>query len=203
MAYQSELGDESKVKVSGSALARAIWKKGVRIAAVAFLLLFVVYFCFAATTIRFIPSTSGTGIQLVKNITNEGGFLDAGDSAMVLPTMVNNRGVGDHLQHAFLPSADYIVVDALTGPHGSFDVGEDGAVIYEGEELGATFSDSARADIESREQTNLEEEYIAECVSGDDGCVEGEALIVEHEHVVGEPVDLSELAERIWKGEEE
>lgn len=193
MSYDTDLRNDKKVIVSSSALVRILSKKIVRVIGFLIIALGILYLCFAATIVRFVPSTSGTGIQLVKNITSEGGVLDDGKRIMVNPEQVNDHSIESYLQHAFIPSGDYMMVETVYGPYGEFDYDEEtGEVIYENEATGLVGNEMNFTGImEERNDTLLGNEYIALCVSGD--CVEGEAYIVDDENITGEVVNIGEL----------
>lgn len=142
MAKDSEQMRQPRLRVSSSALARVLYKRTVKIIAISIVALLLIYVCFAATLIRAIPSTSGTGIQVVKNVTSDGGILEPGQQVMVDPSQINDRSVGVQLQHAFVPSDEYMLVNIVAGPYGEFDLSQGGDSIPE-DEGSAAAADSA------------------------------------------------------------
>lgn len=216
MSNDSEQIRKTRLRVSSSALVRVLYKRSVKIIAIALLVVLAIYMCFAATILRFVPSTSETGIQLVKNVTNEGGVLNPGERVMVNPDVVNDRSIGVHLQQAFLPSDAYMLVDVVAGPFGEFDFVRNGEsyaslsvsdndqpwdVIYEDQDTDLQVEDAEVRDfMENRNHNLLNEEYIVECVSGD--CEEGVAYLISQDNVVGEVVTMANLTNQDSEGDE-
>lgn len=143
--------------------------------------LLVVYFCFALTLLRFVPSTSGTGVQLIKGVSAPGGFIQQGNQVLVSSEQEQDHSWGNNLQTAFIPSDEWMLVEVVAGPYGELSVSEgqvtvDNRVHDVNINLGS-FRNHGKF---------LSDEYIVNCISG--ACNPGQTLIVGKEYVAGEPI---------------
>lgn len=143
--------------------------------------LLIVYFCFALTLLRIVPSTSGTGFQLIKGVSAPGGFIQQGNQVLASATHAQDQSWGNRLQTGFIPSDEWMLVEVVAGPYGELSVSEgqvtvDNRVHSVNINLGA-FRNHGKY---------LSDEYIVNCISG--ACNPGQALIISKEQVAGEPV---------------
>lgn len=188
MSNGSSLLRNDSVKIAKSAALKGYLRTLVSVLLWTGIVFLVIYFCFAATLLRVVPSLSGTGPVFIKNATVEGGMFPSGHEVLVDPTRENEGGVMDNLYVSFVPSSDYQEVEIISGPYGEFSVDGDGAVTVDGGETGLVMHEMFSED---RDDEVLRDEYIAECLSG--ACEEGQAVIVPVENIAGEKVYVSDF----------
>lgn len=141
----------------------------------------IVYFCFAITLLRFVPSTSGTGVQLIKGISAPGGFIQQGNQVLASATTEQDQSWQNKLQVAFVPSDEWILVEVVAGPYGELGI-EDGNITVDNR----VHNVDINLDAFKEHGHFLNDEYIVNCVSG--ACVPGQARIIGKEYIAGEPV---------------
>lgn len=136
---------------------------------------FIIYFCFAATIMRIIPTTNA-GLLPVKNITYAGGLIPQG--ALVATDMESERGsnILDYLEQSFIPSSTVAIVEVEAGPWGTFSW-SDGSVTFDEKLLPMKMPDQP-------DTTALENDYLVTCVKG--ACVPGQGYIVPASYIMGQ-----------------
>lgn len=173
-----------EVRVTKGMYGRLIYRRLIRILLFAVVVLVILYFCFAATWVRVVPTISGAGFVPVKNVTYEGGILPEG--SQVLVDVENEQGIKvlDRLEQAFIPSSSAAKVQIIAGPYGELDWQQPNILTVDGEPVGVPYpanSDgSSPIDVED---PFLKDQYVALCISG--SCQPGEAVIIDRSHVFG------------------
>ena len=143
--------------------------------------LLIVYFCFALTLLRFVPSTSGTGVQLIKGVSAPGGFIQQGNQVLASAEQEQDQSWGNKLQTAFVPSDEWMLVEVVAGPYGELSVSE-GQVTVDNRVHNVNINLAAFRN----HGKYLSDEYIVNCISG--ACNPGQAMIIGKEYIAGEPV---------------
>ena len=169
---------ESSIRVTGSTYRKTVMKKIFSQALLIIFGLVLVYFCFAATIIRFVPTT--TGFVFVKNNTHSGGVLPIDSRVLVsLDKKPVGDTISDRLMQSVVPQKPTGIMNVVAGPIGELSY-MNGVVSVDGVALPATFPESfANLDY-------LENEYIAVCIQGD--CELGAPYIILEDNVLGIPL---------------
>lgn len=176
------------IRVAQSTYQKALIKKLLTQVLIALMAVLLIYLCFAATIVRFVPAAGGP--VLVKNNTYPGGILPPDSSALVTlnPAKKINGGIGDRIQQAFLPQANTATVEVLAGPIGKLDWVEPGILTVDGKSI----------DVPVRQDPGIEflgakdaegvagPEYVGVCVSG--SCVPGSPVFFSTSNVYGIPI---------------
>ena len=165
------------IRVAQGTYQKALLKKLVSQLLIAIIGLFVVYLCFAATIVRFVPSSAG--IVLTKNNTYPGSELP--ENAQVLISLGEEdvkTGLGDRLKQSFIPQDSAALVSVLAGPTGR--------VKWTGQQLTVNEEPVAVNFAEDPNVPFLEGQYIAICIKGD--CAPGSPVIFEKGKVIGVPI---------------
>lgn len=178
---------EQQVRVSKSVLVSLFTSRLTKALGILLISIVVVYVLIAATLVRAIPSTSGTGIVLVKNNTFPGGTIPAGTYVMVDRGSVDeNGGALAHLHQAFVPSPYYAIVKTTAGPTGSLQWEAPDKLTIDGTPAPLPMkadSDGNSPLLDHKDTGYLRNQYAGECISGD--CATGEMVIVDAKQVIG------------------
>lgn len=166
------------VRVAQGTYQKALVQKLVSQLIIALVALLVVYLCFAATLVRFVPSDAG--FVLTKNNTNRGGTLPANSQALVSldPEAVVGDSMVDRLKQSFVPQKPTAVVEVLAGPIGRVKWTKS-LLTVNGKALKTNFAQDPQLEY-------LEDQYIAVCVAG--ACEPGSAVLFTSPQIIGVPV---------------
>lgn len=151
---------------------------------VGYLILFsiAVYFIFAVTIVRFIPTLDASvGYAVpVKNITFPGGKAPVG--AEVVVNMATPQGIStfDRLKQSVTPATDLAIVQVLGGPSGRITWAETGLVAVDGTPLSTPLLINPNKEF-------LENEYIVRCIAG--SCEKNSGTLVSAGNIYGEPLN--------------
>lgn len=175
-----------QLRIARGAYGRLLLKKILSIIVITFACVFVLYICFAATIVRFVPTTSGAGIVLIKNPTYDGGIVPVGEVVLVDTQDVQQKSIVGHLKQAFVPNGSAAKVSVVAGPYGKIDWAEPGVLTVDGEIINAPMpSRDGKSPIGDTEYLN--DQYVGICLEGN--CIKGEAIIIESSHIMGVPLD--------------
>jgi hypothetical protein len=166
-----------QVRIARSTYSNLLATKILKAAGVGFLLIAVIYLCFAVTIVRVLP-TPTAGLIPVKNITFPGGLIPAGETVVV--DMQNQQGstMVDYLKQSFVPNPNAAVVRVDGGPWGKFQW-NNGVVVYDEEIVPMAMPNQP-------ESTKLENKYLVTCLEG--ACVPGQGYVVHSLQVLGQPL---------------
>jgi hypothetical protein len=146
--------------------------------------LVLVYLAIAATLVRFVPTTTGAGVVLVKNNTYPGGLIPPGEQVLVSAEKAQADDVWTHLQQAALPADDAAVVEVAAGPYGKLAWQPPGIITVDGELTTVVMEERPNAEY-------LDNSYLATCISG--ACTPGVGLIFSQDNVYGTVVSSQAL----------
>lgn len=176
-----------QVRVSRATYGKFVFRRIGKVILYAFIGVLIVYFSLAATLLRVVPTTSGAGPVLVKNITYPGGLLPAGAAVLIDQKSAQEDDVWVHLRQASMPADNAAVVKVIAGPYGALTWTEPGVVTVDGELVSVALPTDPDTDY-------LENEYLAECISG--ACEPGEGLIFSEDYIYGSVVSLTEQSNK-------
>jgi hypothetical protein len=166
-----------QVRIARSTYSNLLATKILKAAGIGFLLVAVIYLCFAVTIVRVLPTTTA-GLIPVKNITFPGGLIPAGETVVV--DMENQQGstMVDYLKQSFVPNTNASVVKVEAGPWGNFNW-NNGVVVYDEEIVPMAMP-------EKPAETTLENSYLVTCVEG--ACVPGQGYVIHTLQILGQPL---------------
>lgn len=154
--------------------------------------LVVLYVCFAATILRFIPSIS-MGPVLTKNITFPGGLIPEGESVVIDVYSPRDDSMEEYLKQAFVPQDTYAIMKVEGGPWGGFTWDKSGVVTYEEKVLSMKIPEAVDEEGNPLGYPNvpsggtaLENEYLMTCLAG--ACNPGQGYVFSAQHIVGQPL---------------
>jgi len=182
-----------RIRISKGALIRAQLKRSLKIVSFAVLLLLILYAVFAATLIRVVPSTSGTGMQLVKNITTPGGYISEGSVVLAHATEKQNNDWQSNIKAAAIPSDAWAEFEVYAGPYGEIQITKDSTVNIDDN----TIEDISLSKEYLKDKEYLEDEYLVKCISGN--CEEGKGAIVHKDYILG-AISLENTEHSNYKG---
>lgn len=195
--------NSQQVRVSYGAVGRLVVKRVVTTVFIVAFALALLYVCFAATLLRFVPTTDGSGIVPVRSTTYEGGNIPNGEILLVSNEEAQGSDIFSNLKQAFVPSSGAMIVETKGGPYGKMSWTEPDIISLDGAPLDAPFPpvmvpaneeiNSPMMEVsplypEDREEF-LSGEYLVECISGD--CEPGTMLIVPQGNVFGTVIEKS------------
>ena len=184
MARKSRKTENNNVRVSASAVGKVLTQRILKVFGLVLGSMFIIYLLFAATILRVVPTTTGSGFVPVKNITFEGGVMPEGSEILVKRTAPAGKELLDRLKQSFMPMNDGAVVRVIAGPYGKLSWTEPGIVTVDGvvQEIELPQNSDGSSPLDDRSKF-LEKEYLVECISG--ACLEGTAFITPNEAIVG------------------
>lgn len=175
---------EPEVRITKGMYGRLISRRIFQILAFGGIAAIVLYLCFAATWLRIVPTTSGSGLVPIKNVTYEGGILPPGAQVLVDRQDAQGANVIDRFKQAFTPRENAAVVEVISGPYGEMSWAQPGILTVNGEPIGVPFpADSEGKSPINTEDPFLKNQYVAVCISG--ACEVGEAFIFDKDHIYG------------------
>lgn len=185
---------EPEVRISKGTYGRLIIRRLGTIAVFALLGFGILYFCFAASWLRVVPTASGSGLVPVKNVTYDGGKIPVGIEILVDREHNQGNGVFDRLKQAFVPSDTAAKVEVVQGPYGELQWAKPNILTVDGEPIGVPFpgNEEGKSPLDEVEPF-LKNAYVVKCISG--ACEEGSAFIVPRENVYGVVLIPSEKEE--------
>lgn len=157
------------IRVAKSVYRRNAAKRVCGIVGIALLALVVVYLCFAATIIRFLPTTKGP--VAVKNATFDGGIAPQGSTVVINTASPVKDDIGSHMLQALTLQNNVATVKVEAGPTGKINsrlIGSPGG------KFGAVDVDGVF----------LKNQYVVTCLDGCDG-----SEIVDAHQIYGEPLE--------------
>lgn len=176
------------IRVANTTFAKIVFLKTMKSLGIFLAIILLVYVCFAATILRVVP-TSEAGLIPVKNITFTGGIVPPGREVVVDTEEPQGSGIFDRLKQSFVPNSNAAVVRVVSDPIGKLKWVQPNILMVDGEPVGVPMSpldkDGNPRDF-SGDNGFLKDEYVAECIKG--ACVEGEALIIPSENIMGIPL---------------
>jgi hypothetical protein len=167
-----------QVRIARSSYANMLSTRILKNAALAIVVLLVVYLAFAATIMRVLPTTS-VGLLPVKNLTFEGGLVPPGEIVAVSMTEAQGEEIQDYLAQSLIPHKNVSVVKVIAGPWGTFEWSPPGIIAVEDQIV-------ENVTMEEPSDEELTSEYLVECVRG--ACVPGEAYVIPTDHLMGVPL---------------
>lgn len=175
---------EPEVRISRGTYGRLIFRRVISMSLFSLIALALLYFCFAATWIRVVPTISGSGLVPVKNVTYDGGNIPADAEILVDRENVQGTGLFSRIKQSFVPSDTAAKVRVISGPYGELQWAKPNILTVDGTPVGVPFpaNEEGKSPIDEDEPF-LKDAYVVECLSG--ACNEGEAFIVERNHVYG------------------
>lgn len=183
---------QPQIRIARQTYNSLIAAKILKMSLAALVFLVLVYFCFAMTILRIVPSVS-TGPLLTKNITFPGGIIPAGELVVVDIAQPHGTEITDYLEQSFIPNSNLAIMRVHAGPWGSFDWDTTGVVSVDGQilpvEIPPAVSESGeKLDYPQtlRGDTKLNDEYLMSCVEG--ACVPGRGYVYPITHILGQPI---------------
>jgi hypothetical protein len=170
------------VRIARRTYANMLSTRILKNAALGLLVILVVYFAFAVTIMRVLPTTS-VGLLPVKNITFEGGLVPAGEVVVLSMTQPQGEEITDYLKQSVVPTTDAAIVKVIAGPWGAFEWSPPGIVAVNDQIV----ENVVMAEPSDQELTS---EYLVECLSG--SCVAGQAYVIPSNHLLGVPLSDKE-----------
>lgn len=184
----------AQIRVSRSAVAKVLAGRVVKGVVATVLAVGIVYCVVAAMLVRVVPSVSGTGPQVVKNITYPGGLIPPGRLIMVDVAKQAGTDPLSRLKQAFVPSASYALVETTAGPTGKLMWAAPDILTIDGKPAPAPYpaTTSGESPLRKHEKIDyLKGEYAGVCISG--ACESGSMIIVDKENILGAVVDLASV----------
>lgn len=182
------------VRVASTTYQKALLKKVATNLLLAFFALVAVYFCFAATIIRAVPSDAG--LTLVKNNTYPGGILPHESTALITLDLAEEvpTGVADKLQQSVLRQSPTAVVQVLAGPIGKVKWVEPGILTVDGATLPIPFPEDPGLEFlaATAPDGGPGVEYVGVCVEG--ACAEGTPVFFRTANVLGVPISQEDFS---------
>lgn len=176
------------IRVANTTFAKIVFLKTIKSLGIFLAIIMLVYVCFAATILRVVP-TSEAGLIPVKNVTFTGGNVPLGREVLVDTVEPQGSGVFDRLKQSFVPNSNAAVVRVVSDRIGKLEWVPPNILMVDGKPVGVPMSpvdkDGNPRNF-SGENGFLNDEYVAECIKG--ACVEGEALIIPSENIMGIPL---------------
>lgn len=170
---------EQRVMVSKK-VGRKVLKKKISFIVICIVVsLIVIYLCFAATIIRFIPTTNGMGPVLIKNSTYVGNILPKGAQVIIDTKSENDDGIIDHLKQTVIPTKNIAKVEIVAGPYGKLSY-SDNIVFVDGNSTDVSIDEGLT------DSKYLQNQYVAKCLEGD--CSNEKGLIFKGKQLVGIPI---------------
>lgn len=157
------------IRVAKGVYRRNAAKRVCGIVGVVVLALVVVYLCFAATIIRFLPTTKGP--VAVKNATFDGGIAPQGSTVVINTASPVKDDMGSHVLQALTLQNNVATVKVEAGPTGKIN---SRLIASPGGKFGAVDVDSEF----------LKNQYIVTCLDGCDG-----SGVVGSDQIYGEPLE--------------
>lgn len=183
---------EPEVRITKGMYGKLIYRRVLTVLGFAAAATIVLYLCFAATWVRFVPTLSGAGIVPVKNVTYEGGVLPKDSQVLVDRMDVQGNKIQHRMKQAFVPSATAAKVQIIDGPYGELNWAKPNILTVDGEPIGVPFPANAEGKSPiDEEDAFLKEQYVGICISGD--CTPGEAFIFSKDNVYGSVLVRTEL----------
>ncbi len=166
-----------QVRIAKSTYGNLMATKVLKALGVGFLVIALVYVCFAISIARILPTTT-VGLIPVKNITFAGGLVPAGEEIVV--DMANPQGteILDYLKQSFIPNGNAAIVEVAAGPWGSFEW-SNGIVTHDEQILNMAMP-------EEPAKLTLDNEYLVTCVEG--ACVPGQGYVIHASQLMGEVI---------------
>lgn len=171
-------GSQQSIRVSQGTYQKALLTKFLSQLIVAIIGLLLVYVCFAATIVRFVPSSAG--IILTKNNTYPGAEIP--EKAQVLISLSDievKTGLADRLKQAFIPQKPSALVQILAGP--------DGRVKWTGGLLTVNNLPLSVPFPQNPDLKFLEGQYVSVCLKGD--CTPGTSIIFKTSQTIGVAIE--------------
>lgn len=177
-----------QVRVAHSAFARILMHRVVKAVGIIVVVLALVYVCFAGTIIRAVPSTSGTGVVMVKNNTFPGGVVPVGRVVIMDIKDAQGYELTDRLKQAFVPNSNVVKVEVLTGNYGPLTWAAPDILSVNGVPVRAPMPAVNGVSPIGTDKTNwfLKNQYVVRCISG--ACVPGHAYIISVNNIIGIPL---------------
>jgi len=189
---EETLPKEPEVRITKGMYGRLISRRIFQILSFAGLAIIILYLCFAATWLRIVPTTSGSGLVPIKNVTYEGGILPPGAQILVDTEEAQGTNVLDRLKQSFTPRSNAAVVEVVAGPYGEMTWASPEILTVNGEPIGYPFpADSEGKSPINSEDPFLKNQYVVVCISGD--CNVGEAFIIDKEHIYGSVLTRTDI----------
>lgn len=163
-----------KVRVSNSAYYKMIFGKVLSGLGILLAALLVLYLVFAATIMRFIPS-SNAGAVLVKDPSFEGGLIPKG-AVVVVGDPDRPEGLWGNLYNTFVPQ-DISIVKVEAGPTGKIEWAEGGVLTVDGKLVDVLLEEDPGGEF-------LSGRYVVKCL---EGC-ESDSFTITSDQVVGIPL---------------
>lgn len=187
-----------QLRVAKSAYRKILLKRIAAILGYSLVGVFIIYLCFAATIMRAVPTTSGSGLVLVKENTFHGGIIPENVPILVDTKTEQKNDLVERLKQAFVPSKNAAVVKVVAGPHNSISWVASGLVTVDGA-LTKVHLEQQPLDADNSAKTKLRDEYLTVCVSGD--CIPGEGVIVPAKNIYGLTLNKYSSVETSIEGE--
>lgn len=173
---RKDKGLAGSIRVAQGTYQKTLLKKFLTQVLVACFGVLLVYLCFAATIIRFVPSSAG--VILVKNNTYPGGEIPHNAEVLIAPGVEVGDSMIDRLRQSLIPARPSALVSVKAGPIG--EVKWTGGVLsVKGEPLDIPFAMDPDINF-------LDNQYIGVCISGD--CVPGGPVIFSADDLLGVPL---------------
>lgn len=167
-----------EIRIAKSTYANMLSTRILKTLGIGLIALVVVYFAFAVTIMRVLP-TASAGLIPVKNVTFEGGLVPAGEVVVIDMVKPHGTDIQDYFMQSIVPSASVSVVRALHGPWGTFGWAEPGIIAVDGELVQNVFMDKPASD-------QLNNQYLVECITG--ACEPGKAYVIPANNLMGIPL---------------
>lgn len=181
-----------QLRVANSAYRKILLKRIAAILGYSVVGVFIIYLCFAATIMRAVPTTSGSGLVFVKENTFHGGIIPANTSILVDTQAEQKNDFGERLKQAFIPSKNAAVVKVVAGPHNAISWVASGLVTVDGKLTNVHLTQQP-LDADKTSKTKLRGEYLAVCVSGD--CTPGDGIIVSQKNIYGLTLSKQDISD--------
>lgn len=167
------------------------------------------YFVLVISIFRVVPSTAGTELVPIKDITTKGGILPSDTQVLVNRAERADLTVLGKIKSAFIPRGDLAVVKIIAGPYGEMKWNpphnmslivnkfkkEEGQKVSRHKETIVIETPFLPLGEEKRSPTYygkyLENQYLCTCISG--ACTPGAGLIIHRDGVLGELVFKREI----------
>lgn len=187
-----------QLRVANSAYRKILLKRIAAILGYSLVGVFIIYLCFAATIMRAIPTTSGSGLVLVKENTFHGGIIPENVPILVDTKAEQKNDLVERLKQSFVPSKNAAIVKVVAGPNNAINWVASGLVTVDGVLTNVSISQQP-LNADNTAKTKLRDEYLTVCISGD--CVPGEGVIVQSKNIYGLTLNKYSDSETSIEGE--
>lgn len=187
--------DTPKMILSNGLIAQILASKALVVLEIIFLLALGVYLAFSLTVLRAVPTFSGVGFTVVKNLNYEGGIIPTDgenkETILIDTASTHDGGIVDNIKTGFIPNNNTALIEVYAGPAGKVKWVKPDIVSVDDKQIPGSLE--AVEPTDTNPQGNpiptlkkLQNSYAGVCVSG--ACEEGTVVFFPQENVIGVPI---------------